>query len=199
MIDTPHDFLVRLLFCLPRTCLCTVVNAHPDWEGTHLSSLALRSSIRGATCRFDAASLALAHLNFFHFIPSTSCVHTLKKTIIPAFNCVLLSDFIISPSYTTTIPTMPPRYNKQSPQPKHNRSNPPLHVNDGLAAKQRGENPADSWKFAKNMTIKDPSQIISTIARATNTYISYDNKFEFRFWGSHDNVCCSLSVCNKTC
>jgi hypothetical protein len=83
---------------------------------------------------------------------------------------------------------MPPRHNKPSPQPKHNRSNARVYLTDGLVAKQRGENPSGSWKFAKNLTIKDPSQIMSSISKATDTHITYDNKFEFRFWGSLDNV-----------
>ena len=83
---------------------------------------------------------------------------------------------------------MPPRHDKPPYQPKNTRSNAPVHVNAGVAAKQRGEDAADSWKFAKNMTIKDPSRTIQTIGRATDTYITYDNRFEFRFWGSPENV-----------
>jgi len=93
---------------------------------------------------------------------------------------------------------MPPRHDKLSYQPKNNRLNAPVHVNAGVAAKQRGEDAADSWKFAKNMTIKDPSRTIQTIGRATNTFITYDNRFEFRFWGSPENVSCSSSACHKT-
>lgn len=83
---------------------------------------------------------------------------------------------------------MPPRHEKPSYQPKRNRPNTPVNVNAGLAAKQRGENAAGNWKIAKNMTIKDPSRTMQTVGRATNTYIAYDNNFEFRFWGSSENV-----------
>lgn len=89
----------------------------------------------------------------------------------------------------TTLSVMPPRHNHRHPlQDRNNRPNAPARVNDGLAAKQRGEDPIDSWRLAKNMTIKDPSQIITAIGSATNTHIIYDGKFEFRFWGSSDNV-----------
>ncbi|KAH0400453.1 hypothetical protein KCU89_g5172, partial [Aureobasidium melanogenum] len=84
---------------------------------------------------------------------------------------------------------MPPRNSHKLPlQPRHNRPNAPARVNDGLAAKQRGGDHVDTWRFAKNMTIKDPSQTIMAIGRATNTHITYDGKFEFRLWGSPDNV-----------
>ncbi|KAG9893267.1 hypothetical protein KCU94_g13038, partial [Aureobasidium melanogenum] len=84
---------------------------------------------------------------------------------------------------------MPPKNSHKLPlQPRHNRPNAPARVSDGLAAKQRGGDPIDIWRLAKNMTIKDPSQTIMAIGRATNTHITYDGKFEFRFWGSPDDV-----------
>jgi hypothetical protein len=83
---------------------------------------------------------------------------------------------------------MPPRNNRLPLQPRNNRPNTPVHVNDGLAAKRRGDDAVKSWKLAKNMTIKDPSHTLTTIGRATNTHITYDNRYEFRFWGSPDNV-----------
>ncbi|KAG9622873.1 hypothetical protein KCU64_g20574, partial [Aureobasidium melanogenum] len=84
---------------------------------------------------------------------------------------------------------MPPKNSHKLPlQPRHNRPNAPARVSDGLAAKQRGGDPIDTWRLAKNMTIKDPSQTIMAIGRATNTHITYDGKFEFRFWGSPDDV-----------
>ncbi|KAI4841814.1 hypothetical protein E4T45_09337 [Aureobasidium sp. EXF-8846] len=82
---------------------------------------------------------------------------------------------------------MAPRHNRSPLQPKHNRSNTPVHINDGLAAKQRGEDAVESWRFAKNLTIRDPSQTMMTIGRATNTHIVYDGRYEFRFWGSPEN------------
>lgn len=94
--------------------------------------------------------------------------------------------------HITTLSAMPPRNSHKLPlQPRHNRPNAPARVNDGLAAKQRGGDHVDTWRFAKNMTIKDPSQTIMAIGRATNTHITFDGKFEFRLWGSPDNVCCS--------
>lgn len=177
------------------------MNAHLNWEGTHLV-FACAAFVHPWGYMQVRCSFPCAHLNFFHFIPSTCSVHKLKRTIIFAFDCVLLPDFIISPSHTTTTTTtltMPPRHNKQSPQPKHNRSNAPVYLTDGFVAKQRGEDSSGTWKLAKNMTIRDPSQIISSISSATNTHITYDNKFEFRFWGSLDNVWCSLSICDKPC
>ncbi|KAI4728239.1 hypothetical protein E4T49_03927 [Aureobasidium sp. EXF-10728] len=83
---------------------------------------------------------------------------------------------------------MPPIYNNRTPlQPRHNRPNAPLRLNEALAAMKRGDEPMDTWKFAKNMTIKDPSQTIMTIGKATNTHIHYDSKFEFKFWGAPDD------------
>ncbi|CAD0094476.1 unnamed protein product [Aureobasidium mustum] len=84
---------------------------------------------------------------------------------------------------------MPPKHNHRTPlQSRPSRSNAPAPVNDSLAAKQRGEDPIDIFKLAKNMTIKNPSQTLMAIGRVTNTHIAYDGKFEFRFWGSPDNV-----------
>lgn len=84
---------------------------------------------------------------------------------------------------------MPPKHNHRHPlQDRHNRPNAPARINDGLAAKQRGEDSIDSWRLAKNITIKNPSQTIMAIGKATNTHIIYDGRFEFRFWGSPDNV-----------
>ncbi|CAD0083175.1 unnamed protein product [Aureobasidium vineae] len=84
---------------------------------------------------------------------------------------------------------MPSIHNKRTPlQPRHNRSNAPLRLNEALAAMKRGDQPIDTWRFAKNMSIKDPSQTIATIGKATNTHIHYDNKFEFKFWGAPDDV-----------
>ncbi|KAG9682284.1 hypothetical protein KCU95_g14397, partial [Aureobasidium melanogenum] len=84
---------------------------------------------------------------------------------------------------------MPPKNSHKLPlQPRHNKPNTPARVNDGVAAKQSGGDPIDTWRFAKNLTIKDPSQTIMAIGRATNTHITYDGRFEFRFWGTPDDV-----------
>jgi hypothetical protein len=150
-----------------------------------LSSLALRSSIRGAKCRLDAASLALEQTSF----TSPRWLVLVERTYTNSEGLSLppsgKSSFQPPTSHR---PTMPPRHDRPPYQSKHNRSNTPLQVNAGLAAKQRGDDAAGSWKFPKNMTIRDPSHTIQTIGRATNTHITYDNKFEFHFWGSPENV-----------
>ncbi|TIA77485.1 hypothetical protein D6C76_04714 [Aureobasidium pullulans] len=84
---------------------------------------------------------------------------------------------------------MPSKRNKQLPlQPKYNRPNEPVRINEGQAARARGDKASGAWRFPKNLTIKNPAQIIATISGATNTSIWYDEKFEFFFWGSPDNV-----------
>ena len=159
----------------------------------------------GPSVGLHACSFPCARSNFFHFTPSTLLVlirgptptHKVYRSRhqLRWFTESRAFDY---PLHITITPKMPPKHDKSQPRSKQNRSNTPVHVNAGLAAKQRGENAAGSWKFAKNMTIKDPSRTMQTVGRATNTYITYDNKFEFRFWGSLENVCCSSSICHKT-
>lgn len=95
---------------------------------------------------------------------------------------------------------MPSKRNKQLPlQPKYNRPNEPVRINEGQAARARGDKASGAWRFAKNLTIKNPAQIIATISDATNTSIWYDEKFEFFFWGSPDDVTCSLPAVMSIC
>lgn len=95
---------------------------------------------------------------------------------------------------------MPSKRNKQLPlQPKYNRPNEPVRINEGQAARTRGDKASGAWRFAKNLTIKNPAQIIATISDATNTSIWYDEKFEFFFLGSPDNVTCSLPAVMSIC
>ncbi|KAI5244515.1 hypothetical protein E4T43_03775 [Aureobasidium subglaciale] len=77
-------------------------------------------------------------------------------------------------------------------QPKQNRPNAPrpapTSINEGLAAFNRRENPVDTWRIARNWIIRDPTQTIIAIGRATGTHISYDRKFEFHIWGPLEKV-----------
>ncbi|KAI5205425.1 hypothetical protein E4T39_03022 [Aureobasidium subglaciale] len=87
---------------------------------------------------------------------------------------------------------MPSRNRRPPPQSKYNRPNAPrpapTPVNEGLAAFNRRENPVDTWRIARNWTIRDPTQTIMTIGKATGTHISYDRKFEFHIWGPLEKV-----------
>ena len=180
--------------CLVNVCFRAVFVhcEYSSWLGRNAGCLHFASSIGGATCRSDAASLAL-RISSTSSLQSVSIGRTYTNSkdllvslppsaapVYPHRSCNY------SPHFIT--PTMPPKHSNLPPHPKHNGANTSVRINDGLAAKQRGEDPTGSWRIARNMTIRNPSQTMMTIGRATNTYIAYDNKFEFRFWGSLDNV-----------
>jgi hypothetical protein len=62
-------------------------------------------------------------------------------------------------------------------------------INRGRAARDRGEKPVSFLKLPRNMAIKDPSKIMADIGNETSTYIWFDRKFEFAFWGLPDDAC----------
>lgn len=188
MTDT-HDYSVKFCICcframpLHRECSC--------YLGRDVCCFCSRCV--GPSVGLHACSFPCARSNFFHFTPSACSDQTTYTNSggLPISPSAAWSTESRSSNYSlhiTTTSTMPPKNNNTSYQHKHNRSNTPVHANAGFAAKQRGENAAGRWQFAKNLTIKDPSRTMQTVGRATNTYITYDNKFEFRFWGSLENV-----------
>jgi hypothetical protein len=151
-----------------------------------LSALALRP--HAGLMQLPLRSINFLSLHPFSFVLIERLLHEPKEL---SFSPLRFSNESHSSNYSPyliTTFTMTPKHNRPPLQPRHNRSNTPVHINDGLAAKQRGEDAVESWRFAKNLTIRDPSQTMMTIGRATNTYMVYDGRYEFRFWGSPENV-----------